>query len=120
MRMLNHGEHGPATHNFDEIHRQTLDELIEREGLQAFTPDERQSLWWDAIHNLQCWPDFPDALSKMRREFVCVSFTVLSFRIIIDTARRNGLSWDAVLSCEAIGKYKLLPEAYHTTAGKSG
>jgi 2-haloacid dehalogenase len=25
---------------------------------------------------------------------------------------RNGLSWDAVVSCEAIGKYKVLPESY--------
>jgi 2-haloacid dehalogenase len=40
----------------------------------------------------------------------------LSFRIIIDTAKRNGLSWDAVISCEAIGKYKILPEAYQTAA----
>lgn len=34
----------------------------------------------------------------------------------MDTARRNGLSWDAVFSCEAIGKYKVLPEAYLTVA----
>jgi 2-haloacid dehalogenase len=40
----------------------------------------------------------------------------LSFRIIIDTARANGLSWDAVISCEAIGKYKVLPESYATAA----
>ena len=40
----------------------------------------------------------------------------MSFRIIIDTARRNDLSWDAVISCEAFGKYKILPEAYQTAA----
>ena len=44
------------------------------------------------------------------------SFTILSHRIIIDTARANGLSWDAVISCEAIGKYKVLPESYATAA----
>ena len=26
------------------------------------------------------------------------------------------MSWDAVISCEAIGKYKILPEAYKTCA----
>ena len=36
--------------------------------------------------------------------------------MIIDTAKRNNLSWDAVLSCEGIGKYKTLPEAYLTAA----
>ena len=36
----------------------------------------------------------------------CVaSFTILSYRLILDTAKKNGLSWDAVFSCEAIGKY---------------
>ena len=34
----------------------------------------------------------------------------------MDTARANGLAWDAVFSCEAIGKYKVLPEAYQTVA----
>ena len=47
---------------------------------------------------------------------MCVSFTLLSFRIVMDTSRKNGISWDAVISCEAIGKYKVLPEAYRTCA----
>ena len=41
---------------------------------------------------------------------------VVSFRIVMDTSRQNGLSWDAIISCEAIGKYKVLPEAYKTCA----
>ena len=44
------------------------------------------------------------------------SFTLLSYRLIIDTAKANGLSWDAVFSCEGIGKYKILPEAYQAVA----
>lgn len=51
-------------------------------------------------------------LPQLRDKHICASFTILSFRIIIDTAWANGLSWDAVISCEAIGKYKILPEAY--------
>jgi 2-haloacid dehalogenase len=47
---------------------------------------------------------------------MCVSFTLLSFRIIMDTSRKNGVSWDAVISCVAIGKYKVLPEAYQSCA----
>ncbi len=115
-RMVNHGEHAPATMNFDDVHRETLDALIEEEGLSALTAEDRRGIWWDAIHNLACWPDFPGTLPKLRQRFYCVSFTLLSFRIIMDTGRRNGLSWDAVISCEAIGKYKVLPEAYRTCA----
>jgi 2-haloacid dehalogenase len=62
------------------------------------------------------WPDFPAAQAKMRENFVVASFTILSVSLIIDTAKRNGLSWDAVFSCEMIGKYKLLPFAYEQVA----
>ena len=114
--MLNHGEHAPASMNFDDVHRQTMDSIAADYGLNALNPEERRRVWWDTIHSLTCWPDFPAVLPRLRERFVCASFTILSFRIIIDTAKRNGLSWDAVISCEAIGQYKVLPAAYQTCA----
>lgn len=114
--MVNLGEHEPPTTNFDDGHRAALEELIEEHGLQAFSKDERHAIAYDAAHNLECWPDFPAVLPKLREQYLCASFTILSFRIITDTARRNGLSWDAVFSCEGIGKYKVLPEAYDSVA----
>ena len=115
-RMLNLGEHGPPATNFDDAHRAALDEVLAEHGLEALSEDERHEIAYTRVHNFQCWPDFPAVLPRLRGQFICASFTILSFRIIIDTARRNGLSWDAVISCEAIGKYKLLPEAYQTAA----
>lgn len=108
-KMVNLGEHQPPAYNFDGAHRQVLDEILGENALAVASEAERRALWWDTVHNLQCWPDFPATLPKLRARFICASFTILSFRIIIDTARRNGLSWDAVISCEAIGKYKVLP-----------
>ncbi len=115
-RILRLGENEPPAFNFDDSHRMSLDEICMEHHLDAFTEAERRTIWWDCAHNLQCWPDFPTSLSRLRNKFICASFTILSFRIIVDTARRNGLSWDAVISCEAIGKYKILPEAYETCA----
>ena len=115
-RMLNLGEHEPPTYNFDDGHRAALDEILDENGLDAVTAEDRRKIWWDKAHSFQCWPDFPGTLPKLREKFICASFTILSFRIIIDTAKHNGLSWDAVISCEAIGKYKILPEAYLTAA----
>jgi 2-haloacid dehalogenase len=115
-RILNHGEHAPATMTFDDAHRDALDQVLADYGLDVFSAQERRTLWWDTIHSLNCWPDFPASLPRLRGKFLCVSFTLLSFRIIMDTAKHNGLSWDAVISCEAIGKYKVLPEAYATCA----
>lgn len=111
-RMLRLGENEPPTYNFDDSHRMSLDEVCAANGLDAFSEEERRTIWWERAHNLQCWSDFPDTLPKLRSKYICASFTILSFRIIIDTARKNGLNWDAIISCEAIGKYKILPEAY--------
>lgn len=111
-RMLRLGEHEPPAYNFDGAHRASADEVLDANRLAAATEEERHELSWDAPHNFQCWPDFPSVLPQLRDKYICASFTILSFRIIIDTARANGLSWDAVISCEAIGKYKILPEAY--------
>ncbi len=115
-KMLNLGKDEPPAYNFDGAHRAALDEVLGENGLDAITDAERHAIAWDAAHNFTCWPDFPVVLPKLREKFYCASFTILSFRIIIDTARKNGLSWDAVISCEAIGKYKVLPESYQTAA----
>ncbi len=110
------GEHSPPDRNHDESHRMALDDIITENGLDAFTAEDRRDIWWETPHNLEAWPDFPAVLPKLREKYICASFTILSFRMIIDTAKRNGLSWDAVISCEGIGKYKTLPEAYLTAA----
>ncbi|MEH6647005.1 HAD family hydrolase [Sulfitobacter sp.] len=115
-KMVNLGKDAPPAHNFDGAHRMALEEVIVENGLEAFSDKERHAIASEAPHNFDCWPDFPPVLPKLREKYICASFTILSFRIIMDTARHNGLSWDAVFSCEAIGKYKVLPEAYDKVA----
>ena len=114
--MINLGEHEPPAYTFDGAHRSAVEALVQEHGLDAFTQDDIHAIAYDAPHNFQCWPDFPDAQPKLRKKFFVASFTILSYRLIMDTAKANGLSWDAVFSCEGIGKYKLLPEAYQTVA----
>ncbi|MFT5174816.1 MAG: 2-haloacid dehalogenase [Gammaproteobacteria bacterium] len=116
QKMINLGEHEAPEYNFDGAHRRTLDELINEHDLGVLTEAERHFIAYERPHTFECWPDFPAALPRLRDKRIVASFTILSFRIIIDTARNNGLSWDAVISCEAIGKYKILPAAYETAA----
>ena len=113
---INMGEHTIPEHNHDDSHRTGLDEIIKENGLESFTPSDRRSIWWDAPHSLEVWPDFTEVLPKLRENYICTSFTILSYRMIIDTAKKNSLVWDAVLSCEGIGKYKPLPESYQTVS----
>lgn len=114
--MLNLGEKEPPAYNFDEAHRFTVEELVKENGLEVFTEEDIHAIAYEAPHNFLCWPDFPSTLPKLREKYIVASFTILSYRLIIDTAKRNGLSWDCVFSCEGIGKYKLLPDAYQTVA----
>ena len=114
-RMLNAGGDAPASFNIDDAHREMLAEIITEHELGSFNKADRDAIWrtW---HELDAWPDFPAVLPKLRERYVVASFTILSVSLIIDTARRNGLGWGAVISCEMIGTYKLRPEAYQTAA----
>jgi 2-haloacid dehalogenase len=101
--------------NIDEVHRRALDEVIEEFQLSALTADDRHSVWrkW---HALDAWPDVPPALVRLRAKYMMMSFTILSTSLVIDVSRRNGLTWDCIVSCEMIGIYKTQPQAYRTCA----
>lgn len=101
--------------NFDDVHRRVLDEVLDHFGLQALDLNSRLAVWrtW---HELDAWPDFAPALERLRRKYVAASFTLLTTSLVIDVSRRNGLAWDAIISCEMIGHYKTRPEAYRTAA----
>ncbi len=102
-------------YNFDDVHRRVLDEVIDELGLGALTAADRNAIWrtW---HALDAWPDFPAAAARLRRRYVVASFTLLTTSLVIDVSKRNGIDWDAILSCEMIGAYKVRPEAYRTAA----
>ena len=116
--MLDQGCDGPPTRNIDDAHRFCLDALCAEAELEAFDAENRHAIAWEAPHRFTAWPDVREGLRALRRTHIVVSFTILSYRLIIDTARCNGLNWDAVLSCEGLGVYKLLPEAYRRAAAR--
>ena len=101
--------------NIDDVHRRVLDELAGEHELGMFSEADRAAIarrW----HELDSWADLPAALKRLRERNIVVSFTILSVSLIIDTARRNGLHWDAVISCEMLDVYKPRPEAYQRAA----
>jgi len=115
-RMVDLDKNSPPEYNFDDSHRVILNELITGNGPDAITRVERRGIWWTTTHDLMAWLNFPALLPKLRVQFTCVSLTIFSFMIVIDTAKRNNFSWDVVISCEGIGKYKTLPVSYLTGA----
>ncbi len=101
--------------NFDDVHRDQLDRVVQDFGLGALTKEDRDEIWraWFA---LEAWPDFVPGLDRLRVKYPCVSFTLLTPRLVIDVSRRNGITWDCIISCEMLGVYKVRPEAYQATA----
>jgi 2-haloacid dehalogenase len=101
--------------NMDDVHLSALDEAIKAFGLPSLAADERLHLWrgW---HRLRAWPDFAPALAALRERVPVVSFTMLPTALVVDVSRRNGIRWDAIVSCEMIGTYKPNREAYVTAA----
>jgi 2-haloacid dehalogenase len=54
--------------------------------------------------------------ARLRRRYVVASFTLLTTSLVVDVSKKNGIVWDAIISCEMIGIYKTRPEAYRTAA----
>jgi 2-haloacid dehalogenase len=101
--------------DMDDVHLRALDESIVHFKLPSPDAAQRTHLW-RAWHRLRAWPDFAPALARLREELPVVSFTMLPTALVIDVSRRNGLVWDAIVSCQMIGTYKPHAEAYLTAA----
>ena len=101
--------------NIDDVHREVLDGLLAEDRGIAFSREDRRAITarW---HDLDAWPDFVPGLGRLRRRFVCVSFTILTLSLVIDVSRRNMIDWDAVIACEMLRVYKPRPEAYQRAA----
>lgn len=108
------GQVGPSFH-MDDVHWSALEETIAAFRLALPSAKALDQLWrgW---HRLRAWPDLPAALEKLRRHRPVVSFTMLPTALVMDVSRSNGISWDAIISCQMIGVYKPNPQAYQTAA----
>jgi 2-haloacid dehalogenase len=108
------GQVQPAFH-MDDVHRRVLDETLAQFGAGVLSADERDELWrhW---HRLDAWPDFAADQAAMRKALPVVSLTMLPTALVVDVSRRNGIDWDAIISCEMIGVYKPHAQAYQTAA----
>jgi 2-haloacid dehalogenase len=116
FEMLAEVRHGDRPHcNADDLHREALDELVPQyQGfdLTAGEKDELTMVW----HALDVWPDFPAALVRLRERYKVVILSVLSYSILVDSSKHAGISWDGLLSCEFLRKYKPSAEAYQQCA----
>jgi 2-haloacid dehalogenase len=101
--------------NIDDVHLQQIEEVLAANNITGFTSEDFEEVR-QSWHELECWPDVPSGLARLRGKFIVASLTILSNRLIVDTCKRADIVWDAVISCESIGVYKPRPRAYTQAA----
>ena len=95
----------------DVLHRENLDRILPRFGLEAMSEADRAALnlvW----HRLDAWPDVVAGLAELRKTFLLAPMSNGNISLMVDMARYNGYAWDAVLGAEIARDYKPKPEVY--------
>ena len=104
----------------DVLHRESLDELLERHGLGDRLDAAARADLNFAWHRLRPWSDSASGLARLRRGVITATLSNGNLSLLVDLARFGGLEFDAVLSAELAHAYKPLPAAYLTAASLLG
>lgn len=99
--------------DLDALHRESLEELLERFGVDGLTDEETEHLnrvW----HRLDPWPDAIPGLNRLRSDYLVAPLSNGHVRLLANMAKRAGIPWDLILSAELSGHYKPDEEAYLT------
>lgn len=99
----------------DVLHRRNLDVILKNFGLDDLSEPIRANLNL-AWHRLDAWPDTRPGLARLRAKFWIAPCSNGNISLMVDLARRNGLSWDAILGAEIARDYKPKPAVYLSAA----
>jgi len=95
----------------DQLHREILDDLLPRFGLDHLGEAERRDLnrvW----HRLTPWGDVRAGLTRLRERRIVTPLSNGHVALLVALSRHSGLTWDCILSAELAQHYKPDPEAY--------
>jgi 2-haloacid dehalogenase len=95
----------------DVLHRETLDSLLPRFGLETLNEEERGDLT-RAWHRLDPWPDVVEGLTRLKQRYIISPLSNGNVGLLANMAKRAGLPWDLILSAETSRAYKPLPASY--------
>ena len=97
--------------NLDDLHREALDGLIERFGIEGL--DEADRDWLNrGWHRLKGWPDAVEGLARMKRRFIIGPLSNGNVALLVNMAKYAGLPWDMIFSAELFRHYKPHPDTY--------
>ena len=99
----------------DVLHRRNFEATLKRFAVSTLSEDEKRNfnLAW---HRLDAWPDVASGLAQLKRNYRLAPVSNGNISLMVDLARRNGFSWDAILGAEIAGDYKPKPRVYLAAA----
>ena len=103
----------------DTLHRESLTALLAELGIGGLTDAEVDHLN-RAWHRLDPWPDVVEGLGRLKTRFILATLSNGNVALMVDMARRAGLTWDVILGAEVARAYKPTPEAYDSAARMLG
>lgn len=95
----------------DALHREALEELLPRYGLQHLDEADRCHLnrvW----HRLNPWADAREGLRRLKARYVIGTLSNGNVALLVNMAKHANLPWDVVFSAETFHAYKPLPQTY--------
>ncbi len=93
------------------IHRQGLEDLLEKFGLKGLSEEEKVTLN-KAWHRLDPWPDTVEGLTRLKSRFIMSPLSNSDFRMMVDMSKYAKLPWDAIMVAELAATYKPSPRFY--------
>ena len=108
-------QEGKELVNLDTAHIIALEQILNEKKIKLDKEDIK-FLTYEVPANLKIWTDFLIPFEELRKKFLCVSFTLLSNRLVFLNSKANKISWDLILSCETLEVYKPNINAYLKTA----
>lgn len=98
----------------DELHRESLDTLLDRFGLDLTEADRVD--FNRAWHRLRPWPEVVPALERLAERYTLATLSNANIELAADMAANAGLPWHHILGAEVAQAYKPMPEAYLRSA----
>jgi len=99
----------------DQLHRESLNTLIQKYGLPHLAShevDHLVTIW----HRLSPWPDVVEGLYRLKRRYIIGTLSNGNIGLMTRLGKHAGLPWDVILGAEVARAYKPQREAYIRTA----
>ncbi len=103
----------------DDLHAHALAGILDQFGIKGLSDQQFKHVnrvW----HRLDAWPDAVAGLTRLKAKYIIGPLSNGNVALLANMAKRAGLPWDHIFSCELFGHYKPHPATYLGVARMMG